>query len=501
MSERSASVSLCMIVRDEAHQLDECLAPVAELFDEIVIVDTGSRDETRRIARRFTPHVHDFAWRDDFAAARNESLRRATGDWVFWLDADDRLTPENVARLRRLLASLSLRPAIFLMDVVCLARNPGEMERVTTHPRLFRRQESLAWCGRIHEQLCPWPAPPSFDTNFSDVRIDHLGYRDAALAQRKAHRNLRLLRMDYAVNPDDSTTLMELGLACTRLARPAEARRYFSRFLETAPPSCVHTRRVFAALVELAIQEGKFQEAVDKTARGLVLFPGDDYLAFMQTEALYQLGEYEAARLVLLRIIERPEPPRDYCVGAPGEIRRKLAPLGLGEVLRMQRAYDRAEAVLRNVVRDFPDDPVCWNQLGRVYIEMGNGHKLQQVLDRLSTCPRGDLFASLLIAGWRIARGQLNAAESAIDGLIAQAPQMSLPRVLRAQCLKLREAPRSVQAQACRDVLRVQPGNAYAISVVAKREATVPAPAIASRSDLYGSVVVVVGVPGVVLSA
>src|SRR3954447_18097990 len=99
-------VSLCMIVRNEAHQLADCLSPIAHLFDEIVIVDTGSEDETPAVARRFTSNVHRFEWCDDFAAARNESLRHACGDWIFWLDADDRLSPDNVHRLTNILNHL-----------------------------------------------------------------------------------------------------------------------------------------------------------------------------------------------------------------------------------------------------------------------------------------------------------------------------------------------------------------------------------------------------------
>src|SRR5689334_10023856 len=75
LSERKSRISLTMIVRDEERNLGQCLAPVASLFDEIVIVDTGSRDQTRSIARQYTPHVFDFPWTDDFSAARNEALR------------------------------------------------------------------------------------------------------------------------------------------------------------------------------------------------------------------------------------------------------------------------------------------------------------------------------------------------------------------------------------------------------------------------------------------
>jgi glycosyltransferase involved in cell wall biosynthesis len=77
---KNVRLSLCMIVRDEEKNLEACLASVADLLDEIVIVDTGSHDATKAIARRYTPHAHDFPWCDDFSAARNEALQRATGE-------------------------------------------------------------------------------------------------------------------------------------------------------------------------------------------------------------------------------------------------------------------------------------------------------------------------------------------------------------------------------------------------------------------------------------
>lgn len=477
-----------MIVRNEAHQLADCLIPVAELFDDIVIVDTGSHDDSRQVARRFTPKVFDFEWCDDFSAARNESLRHADGDWVFWLDADDRLTPDNFAKLRALLDGLTLQPRIFLMDVRCLARGTGEMERVVTHPRLFRRHPALAWHRRVHEQIHALPGTPEFEFVFSDVRIDHRGYRDPALTQRKLQRNIRLLRMEYAVHPDDPVTLLELGLAYARHRKTGEARRYFDRLLETAPRDRVHTRGVFAALVELAIQEGNHQEAVDLTARGLVFFPDDEYLAFLQSEALYQLGEYGAARMVLWRLINGPEPAPHMRAGAPHEIRRRLAPLGLGEVLRMERDLDLAEGVLRNVVRLFPEDPVAWHQLGRIYVDMGNWQKLEEVLDRLSACSRGDKFAPLLIAAWKVIHGELEAAEGVIDAAIAKAPEMAFPRAIRAECLKRRGAPAATQLRAYRDMLRLQPGNAHAVSMIASLE--VAGRVSADQSEPCSSVVV-----------
>ncbi|MGO9914668.1 MAG: glycosyltransferase [Isosphaeraceae bacterium] len=99
-------VSLTMIVRDEQENLPHCLGSVAGLFDEIVVLDTGSTDRTREIAREFGAWVIDFVWVDDFAAARNAALARATGDYAFWLDADDVVDPPQRANLEALLDGL-----------------------------------------------------------------------------------------------------------------------------------------------------------------------------------------------------------------------------------------------------------------------------------------------------------------------------------------------------------------------------------------------------------
>ncbi len=85
-----------MIVKDEAAVLADCLEGACRFADELVIVDTGSTDETKEIASRYTDRVFDFTWCDDFASARNFSYSKASCDHIMWLDADDRITPENI---------------------------------------------------------------------------------------------------------------------------------------------------------------------------------------------------------------------------------------------------------------------------------------------------------------------------------------------------------------------------------------------------------------------
>ena len=96
------TISLCMIVKDEEKVLARCLESAKGFADEIIIVDTGSQDRTKEIARAYTEKIYDFSWKDDFSAARNESFSKASMDYCMWLDADDVVTEENQGKLKEL---------------------------------------------------------------------------------------------------------------------------------------------------------------------------------------------------------------------------------------------------------------------------------------------------------------------------------------------------------------------------------------------------------------
>ena len=115
-----------MIVRDSARTLPACLESIRPWVDEMVIVDTGSVDETPRIVESFGGRLFHFPWCDDFSAARNESLRHARGDWLFWMDSDDTIPPECGRQLRGLIER-EVDPNVlgFVMQVHCPGRRRG----------------------------------------------------------------------------------------------------------------------------------------------------------------------------------------------------------------------------------------------------------------------------------------------------------------------------------------------------------------------------------------
>ena len=147
------TISLCMIVRDEEENLENCLASVASAVDEIVVVDTGSRDRTKEIAQKYTQRIYDFPWVDDFAKARNFSYDQAGMDYILWLDADDVLLPADCAALRALKENLD--PAV---DCVMMRYNTGfdATGNVTFHylrERLVKRERHFQWKDPVHEYI------------------------------------------------------------------------------------------------------------------------------------------------------------------------------------------------------------------------------------------------------------------------------------------------------------------------------------------------------------
>ncbi len=158
--EKSPLLSVCLIVRNEQAVLARCLACAQKFADEIVVVDTGSTDETADIARRFTPHVCFFAWRDDFSAARNYAFSRAHGQYLMWLDADDCIEPAEIEKIFRLKERLSAA------DTFMFYYRSGSLSYY--RERILRNCENAVWQGRVHEAIVPFGR-----ISFEEITILH----------------------------------------------------------------------------------------------------------------------------------------------------------------------------------------------------------------------------------------------------------------------------------------------------------------------------------------
>lgn len=183
------ALSVCMIVRNEAHQLEEALQNFRLFADEIVVVDTGSIDETRAIAEKYAHVVADYPWHDDFSAARNASLARARGRYLLWLDADDRVDLENVEKIRRLKTLLDGRAYCFVLKDIRHGKPFASLMQIRCVPNL----PGVRFQGIIHERLdhaLERLGIPLVDT---DIVIEHHGYTNPYVLKSKIRRNIDLL--------------------------------------------------------------------------------------------------------------------------------------------------------------------------------------------------------------------------------------------------------------------------------------------------------------------
>lgn len=162
------TISLCMIVKNEAEVLERCLASVADLMDEIIIVDTGSTDATKEIASRYTARIYDFPWVDDFSLARNFAFEKASCDYIYSADADEFLDEKNRKAFYNLKSVM-----MHEVEIVTMWYDESGVQTVLNakrerRPKLFKRLRKFVWVDPIHETVRTEPVV--FD---SDIVISH----------------------------------------------------------------------------------------------------------------------------------------------------------------------------------------------------------------------------------------------------------------------------------------------------------------------------------------
>jgi hypothetical protein len=297
-----------MIVRNEEQNLAASLESIADLMDEIVVVDTGSSDRTRDVARRFGARVFDFPWVDSFAAARNESLRHATGDWIVWFDADERLTGANRTKLLALLDGLGQENKAYGTTLVSLP-SPGSM--LTTewkHVRVFRNQPEVRWQNRVYETIMPALDAVGASVEWTDIDVHHVGYQDPVVLARKHERNLRLLQMDHAEDAHNPFTFVAIGSIYVAMGRPADALPMLQRGLEHVNGDDLSGRRLHRLIVQCHRLLGQTPAALAACCAGRASYPLDAALRAQEAQLREELGDLVGAESCYLQLAREPEP-------------------------------------------------------------------------------------------------------------------------------------------------------------------------------------------------
>lgn len=221
------TLSVCMIVKNEAKILARCLESVFLIADETVVVDTGSDDDSVEIAKKFGCRVIISDWRNDFSYSRNISIKDAFGDWILWVDADDVIPQESVAFLK---AMKQERPDK-VIGLVVRNQKPGDIGSEFIQARMFPNRSGISFEGRIHEQIMPSALRSGFKMDVRPVVIEHHGYADPQEMQKKAERNIALLLEMYDPKNPEPVSAIELADSYTILEDWDNAQEWYSRIL------------------------------------------------------------------------------------------------------------------------------------------------------------------------------------------------------------------------------------------------------------------------------
>jgi len=303
-------LSLSMIVKNEEQMLEGCLESVKGIVDEIVIVDTGSDDATIEIAKRMGAKVYHYTWSDDFSAARNESLRHCSGQWILYLDADERLEQSSTENLIEMLRQTpdSIGGYYVTIESSHLQLTGDTEVHRGGYPRLFRNYgyPSIKFIGNIHEQISPSIIDIKKTIDFSNIIIKHLGYDMSREAmEKKIKRNYSMLLKQVKDEPLDAYAWYQLGqtLAQMQLFKEAESAIRFS--VETGNLSDSVYASAAATLSQMSGNQKNFKEAMMWAEKSLEKAPNQLYAMSLRAYSYFYLGDYEMAEKDFLEALRR----------------------------------------------------------------------------------------------------------------------------------------------------------------------------------------------------
>lgn len=223
-------ISVCIITKNESKNIWECLNRLKPYEFEIIVVDTGSTDDTRTIAYQFTDKVYEFEWCDDFSAARNFSISKATNEYVLIIDCDEFITELNFDALNSLIKENPQKVGR-IERMNSYWRGNEQMRVLERINRLFDKSK-YAYNGRIHEQIVANNGSEFLTYNLP-VCVEHIGYDgELEIRKKKTERNIELLLKEIEENGKHPYTLYQLGKSYYMQNEYLNACEWFQEALE-----------------------------------------------------------------------------------------------------------------------------------------------------------------------------------------------------------------------------------------------------------------------------
>lgn len=462
---RTDTVAVCMIVRDEAANLPDCLRTVAPHVDEVVVVDTGSTDGTPELARELGAKVFHLPWSDDFSAARNESLRRATAAWALWLDADDRMEEAEVRKLRAL--ARGPRNLAYYCQLASYAAT--DLERsACLQLRFFPRLEGVAFEGRIHEQVIYSLDRAGVGFRNCDARIVHTGYRDRELTRAKFARNLRLLELELAERPADPLLRYHLAHSLNATGQLDRAIATLEALLGGPGREGAHRAIFLYAHIVLSRfhqDRGDHAAKVETLRRALAEDPDYGLAHFFLGEHAWSEKRLEEARRHLEHSLRVGIPVTNIAV--PYRPIEHLTRYYLAEIERAEGRLEPAAEHARAATELMPEMPHAWGTRADLAMDLCRLDEARESLEALLGLGETHPTVRFQLGLCHLEQGRTSEARRLFQEVVRQDPTRA-PAWLNLGNAEFREGRLDAAHAAYTQALRLRPGFALAQLNLAK---------------------------------
>lgn len=355
-------IGVALIARNEARFIGGCLDSVRGIADEIVVVDTGSDDDTVEIAEQRGARVIRRPWPHDFAKARNWAIEAVSAPWILMLDADEVLVQDDIpALLQAVQAPTADAYNLRIVSLADQAENLSEA-RVT---RLFRNDPRIRWEGRVHEQIVPSLARAGLTLASVDIRLLHYGYLQQVMTDRnKLQRNLELL--DRSIQESREPAILaylywQRAQTLIPLRRAEEAVRDVRKAMELLHPTEPLQALFWITLARAYATAGEMLKAYRTIHEGMKIFPDYTDLAYLEGTLRMQQNDWERAKEAFWQAI-RMGVPRQHLQSELGV--GTFKPLWQLARIEMQQGRPAsAEAYYLKVIALQPAFRPAWREL------------------------------------------------------------------------------------------------------------------------------------------
>ena len=358
-------LSLCMIARNEEAFIGDALASAQSVVDEIIVVDTGSTDRTVEIAKSYGARVFYQEWENDFAKARNESLRHATGDWVLIMDADERIPEGMEENLRSLLVPIE-QPLTYLLYIKNYMRENDESSILGHYMvRLFRKTSETRFFGVIHEQLYPnWGEVTIPDNTFY---FTHLGYAKVDKKEAKIeNRNLPLLEKALKETEGKNPSLYSFYAFYmgTSITNTAEVKEWLKKSIEACPDPtrAAHIPVAYLDYMRAFYFSRDFAEGIEIARKGLETVPAiQDYPDFWDSFGTLLLANEEYDESIeafekALHLVTSDQENSMFFAARTSRIGSWGTLMNLGLAYALKKEQEKAQDYFVKALENYPGD-------------------------------------------------------------------------------------------------------------------------------------------------